>query len=423
MQKKLLVWGMALLLLTGMPQASWATSTEVDALIEKLVDKKILSKEEAIEIKGEIAADAKLIKEESLKQNLPSWVQDLKLKGDFRLRHEWSKRNDSSDQDRSRGRIRYRLGLETKINDHVKVGAGLASNGGSPRSTNQTFTDTFAKAGINLDYAYAQYDPNESISLIGGKMKIPFWEPADLLWDTDITPEGGALNLKHNINDQAKIFSNFGFFVLDESAADQTDPFMYVLQPGVELKSGEKADFKTAFTYYGFSGGANKSVLDNRSSPTTNTVSGGQYMYKYNSYAAGAELGINNPLSLLGEDISSFVPRLGIIGEYIINPAADDENTGWLAGMYFGDKKVAGPKQWQAKATYRKLGRDAWLDVFPDSDFYGGATDVKGYEGILEIGLHKNVILSLDYYRTERLSSTVAKQPESVLQTDLNFKF
>ncbi len=396
--------------------------TQVDALIRKLVEKGVLTDSEATQIKDEIVSDEKVIREDNMKKDIPQWVQDMKLQGDFRLRHEWSKRNDSSDQYRSRGRIRYRLGIETKINDTTKVALGLASNGGNSRSPNQTFTDTFAKSAINLDYAFAQWSPrvDGSIVLTGGKMKISFWEPSDLLWDTDLTPEGGAANLRMKINDNLKVFTNLGAFVLLESAADQTDPFSYVLQPGIELKLGEKSDLKTVFTYYGFSHGANKSVLSNRSSPTTNTVVGGKYSYKYDAFSGGAEIGFNDPF---GENFPVYIPRIGLIGQYIHNPDADDEGSGWIAGSYIGNSKVSGKGQWKATMTYRSLGRDAWLDVLPDSDFYGGATDVRGYEGILELGLTKNVILALDYYRAERLSSVTTKAPESVLQTDLNFKF
>ena len=91
------------------------------------------------------------------------------------------------------------------------------------------------------------------------------------------------------------------------------------------------------------------------------------------------------------------------------------------AGGYMGDRKVTGPKQWKITGTYRYLGKDAWLDALPDSDFYGGATDVRGYETIFEYGLAKNVWVSIDYYRSERIKTT--KAPETVLETDLNFKF
>src|SRR5262245_16905689 len=191
--KKLIALLGALVVSFSFTSYSFATATQVDALIEKLIEKDILTEEEGRELKNEIASDEKMIREEGYKQGLPTWVQDMKLKGDFRLRHEYSKRNDSTDIERDRGRIRYRLGIETKVNDKVKVGAGIASDGGNPRSTNRTFQDTFSKSNVQLDYAYAEYTPWEYLTMQGGKMpKMPFWEPADLLWDTDITPEGAA---------------------------------------------------------------------------------------------------------------------------------------------------------------------------------------------------------------------------------------
>ena len=411
---KKLFYLMALMYLLGIPRASFAASTQVDALIEKLVQKGILTKSEALELKEEVATDEKMVREEGLKQSLPSWVQGMKLKGDLRVRHEYSKRNDSTDLDRNRGRIRYRLGLDTKVNDKVQVGVGLASNGGNPRSPNQSFTDTFSKSSINLDYAYAQYTPNDYLSVTGGKMKIPFWEPADLLWDTDLTPEGGAVNLSWKLNDNIKLFSSASAFVLDEIATDQSDPFMYLIQSGFEWKKGDAIDYKLAFTFNSFDNGK-KQLLDNRSSPATNSTTGSQYDFIYNTMSLATELGFNQPLGW------TMIPRVAAIGEFIHNPDPNENNNGWLAGGYLGDKKVVDAKQWKITGTYRSLGKDAWLDVFPDSDFYGGATDVRGYETIFEYGLGKNVSFSIDYYRSERIKA--AKAPETVLETDFNFKF
>ena len=38
------------------------------------------------------------------------------------------------------------------------------------------------------------------------------------------------------------------------------------------------------------------------------------------------------------------------------------------------------------------------IDVFPDSDAYGGRTDVKGHEFVAKYAVMNNIILSLDYY-------------------------
>ncbi len=395
-----------------------AAVTQVDSLLDALVEKGYFTEAEAREIKGDIVADEKVLREDGFKQSLPSWVTEMKLKGDFRLRYEYSNRNDSTDIARSRGRIRYRLGIETKPNDKVKVGFGIASDGGNPRSTNRTFTDDFTKSNIILDYAYAEYVPNDLWILQGGKMpKMPFWQVSDLLWDTDITPEGGAITANVKLSDAAKVFATVAPMVLDESSTDVSDPYMLVAQGGIELKAGEKADAKVAGTWY-YMTNLGKELLDNRSSPTTNTVVGGRYAYHYDSIGADFEAGINNPL----EDVLPIaIPRVALIGQFIHNPDPADNNNGWLAGAYFGDKKVNGPGQWKVTGAYRYLQTDAWLDAWPDSDFYGGATDVKGFEGILEVGLAKNVTWGLDFYSSRRI--VAAKAQEVVVQSDINFRF
>ena len=76
--------------------------------------------------------------------------------------------------------------------ENLTVGFGLASGGDDPRSTNQTFTDSFSHKGIRIDLAFAEYRPAPWLALIGGKFKNPLWIPSDWLWDSDIRPEGGA---------------------------------------------------------------------------------------------------------------------------------------------------------------------------------------------------------------------------------------
>jgi len=51
----------------------------------------------------------------------------MKISGDFRTRYQYELRNsfDGNEKDRSRGRIRLRLGVDTKINDKVNVGSVL----------------------------------------------------------------------------------------------------------------------------------------------------------------------------------------------------------------------------------------------------------------------------------------------------------
>ena len=121
------IWSIALAIwFLGVSPVCFGATTQVDALIEKLVEKGILERQEAIKLKSEIAEDEKIIREEGLKQSLPSWAREMKLKGDFRLRYQYEKKKGSNTNagnttERDRGRIRFRLGAETKVNDQTKV--------------------------------------------------------------------------------------------------------------------------------------------------------------------------------------------------------------------------------------------------------------------------------------------------------------
>ncbi len=407
--------------------SSFAATTQIDSLIEKLVEKGILDREEARSIKAEVVADEKLLREEGLKQSMPEWVQKTKLKGDLRLRYQYErKKNDAEAQ--TRGRIRYRLGLETKINDMVKVGAGLASSNSSssnsddPRSTNQTLQNMFDRGSIRLDYAFAEYVPAPWAKIVGGKFLRSdyLWSPTDLLWDSDINPAGSSVHLEKKLGDQWSLFNNTGIWIMDENGkVDRVDPFLAYTQVGAKWKDKNKAfDATLAGIYYGFNG-IEDILLDNRAC-TNSGLSGssssctGTLIYDYDSAGVSAEFGINKPLG-------ANIERLAFFSDFIHNFDPEDDENGWATGVKFGDAKVNGQNQWQMKYQYSYLGRDAFPDTFPDSDRLGGATNVRGHEWIIEYGLAKNVILGLDYYQDDVIKGT--KNRQKLLQADISFKF
>lgn len=419
MFKKVLALMIAMVL--GCQSVSFAAATQVDSLIEKLVEKGILDKKEARELKIEIAEDAKILTADAAKAEVPDWVKNTKLKGDVRVRYQYERRSNDTES-RTRGRIRMRLGIESSPVKEWKLGAGFASSesGSSTddaRSTNMTFNDSFRRGDIRLDYAYAEYMPTTWFKGIAGKyVKTDYlWTTSDMLWDTDINPAGASVRLDHKFSDMLSVFSNTGAWVIDENGkSDRTDPFLVYTQGGLKLKEG-KFDSTLAGTYYAFNG-INGISLDGNAG--TNTYSSGTILkYDYDSFGLAGEIGVNKPIEQLP------VERLAIFGDFVKNVSngVTDDDTGWAAGVKIGDAKVAGPKQWQLKYQYTNLGKDAFPDAFPDSDRLGGAADVKGQEWELAIGLTKNVSLNFDYYRDQRIKA--AKNPQSIFQADLNLKF
>ena len=415
--------GAILFVFIATPRLSHAN--EIETLLNKLVEKGVLTGAEAQAVLVETREEERKKIAQVKHDILPEWIQKTKLTGDFRLREQYEDRSDKDE--RWRTRYRFRLGLETQVADKFKVGFGLASGDkNDARSTNQTLGDFFNDNSIWIDYAYGQYTPFKWLTLTGGKFKNPLFSPDDLIWDTDITPEGGAAQFSYNVCDNLGLFTNVGFFILDERQPSSPrlnpttqgqDPLMYVVQPGFEWKFRDSelkdiAKLKAAVAYYGFSHIKHNTI---EGGSGTNTLENKVLKYDYNAFNTNFQLGF------MPQDF--IVPYLGVLGEFVYNPDPSKGNTGWLLGGVFGAEKVSEKGQWQFKYMYRKLGRDAVLDCLPDSDFYGGATDVRGHEGIFEYGIYKNVSVSLDYYNNRRLHEQEKNKNEHLLQLDWNLKF
>ena len=398
-----------------------AFAGEIDLLVQKLVEKGILSPGEAQQVITETKEEIKKEVAQAKSESLPQWIQTMKLKGDFRLRYQRDHSIASTTQDQNRARIRARLGLESKVNDKLKVDVGIATGTTSdPRSTNITLGSSSSKKSIILDYAYAQYTPFSWGTFLGGKFHNPLWEPGDLIWDTDITPEGGAAKLSYNLSPNTELFANTGVFVLGESSGDAADPTMYVVQTGLNQKIMDNISLKGSFSYYGTSGLKGKTLTGTSS---TNSTTGGKLKYEYLNITPALELGINEPFKNLGINL----PYLALFGEYVNNIANDvTENTGYMLGLKGGAKKLGKWGDWNFKYNFAMLEKDAILDILPDSDRYGGKTGMRSHEFEFNWGLGKNTWLGIDTYYGWQLPGNFSQtqtKPKTVLQVDWNLKF
>jgi polyhydroxyalkanoate synthesis regulator phasin len=399
-----------------------ANAGEMDVLVQKLVEKGILTPYEAQIVMDETKQEVAKQNAKGTNEAIPSWIQTTRIKGDLRLRYQTQQREAGTT--RNRGRVRYRLGVETKPNDRFLVGAGLSSAEKSSttddaRSTNQTMQNSFDRGDIRLDYAWGEYKPSSAYRVIGGKYnalgKDYLWYTTDMLWDSDINQEGASTHLDIPGVLAGDAFLNAGYWALDESSSAASDPGMYYGQAGMTF-SPDPVQIKFAGTFYGLQGDDTGSVLDGRASG--NTLHNGKYAYDFSKIFVGsAEAVYNWPA-----ETSSPVKMAGIFGDYVVNPDPSKDNTGYAAGLKFGHPKVGAVRgDWQGKYQYVSLSRDAWLDSFPDSDRYSGNTNIRGHELILDIGLAKNISLGLDYYSSEVLKGT--RLAEHVFQADINMKF
>jgi hypothetical protein len=194
---------------------------DAGALLDLLVKKRLISDQEAEEVRAELT---KQVSETSGgKWKLSTPITEIELYGDIRLRYQYNggQTTDNSPlgarangtaghddwQERSRERYRLRLGLRGTLADDWLFGIRFETNASS-RSTNVTFGDDtaggngpFAKNSdtVNVGQAYLGYKGFKDITLTGGKMPNPLVTTL-MVWDPDINPEGLAEQWKHTYN-------------------------------------------------------------------------------------------------------------------------------------------------------------------------------------------------------------------------------
>ena len=401
-----------------------AQAGEIDLLLQKLVDKGVLTGAEAQQIKIETQEQVKKEVATGKSASLPAWVQNIKLKGDLRLRYQTKveKTTGDNEKDTNIGRVRMRLGLEGKINEKLYAGVGIATGSGDPRSTNISFGGYNSKKTVVLDYAYAKYSPLPWLKLVGGKMLLgdALWEPTDLIWDTDITPEGAVLQFNKNLGPNANLYLNTGVLVVDtDSSSDRDAPMAYLVQPGVNYKINDNLSLNGAFSLQSFENTkSHTSSSFSGATNTGNTTAGtSTYAYNYRMINPALELSIREPFKAIGLNVEF----LKLYGEYVNNLAVSRGGSGFSCGFKLGNNKIEKWGDWQVKYVYAMLGRDAVLDVLPDSDRYSGKTGIRSHEIELQFGLAKNTFIGFDVYRS--WSTIGAKLPETLVQIDWNMKF
>ncbi|MFH1406674.1 MAG: putative porin [Candidatus Omnitrophota bacterium] len=346
----------------------------------------------------------------------PKWLENIKPKADFRLRYEWQ--HDRGQDDNYRLRIRARAGLRAQVNKEMAFGAGIATGRtNDPRSTNVTLgtsgsANTPASAkDIVLNYAYGEYKPFDGLMLTAGKFQNPLWLPTDILWDSDINPDGVAVQLGYKLNSVLNLFANNMYFIMRNDDRNTARPFMFAFQPGFNWEINDTLNFKGAVSYYGVTSVEGKARFSNQS---TNSLVNNNYKYDYGTINPSFELGVKEP-------VEGLIPYFGIFGDYVSNFYATKGRAGYDIGFRLGYDKIDDKGQWRLKAMYVLLERDAWLDIFPESSRYSGRTNIRGVDGVFEYGIAKNSSVAAHYYCSESL--TKPENPQHILQVDWNLRF
>lgn len=421
-----------------------AKAGEMDILVNKLVEKGILTPYEGEILLAEAKEEAAKELSQGTAITAPAWTQKITMKGDvrFRTQTDWGKGLGPA-HDRIRQRVRARLGIEGKVNDEVAAGILAVTGGNDPRSTNQTLDDDFETYDFRLDCYYIKWTPelSEGVgdgTLWLGKFKNPFVK-SELMWDGDICPGGMAgqyMSDSFEIGDiSTNLYANGGMLWLDEIGTSQRDPLLFVLQGGVVMDVIPEWDstVNVGVAYYDFAKVRGNQSYGYDFSAGTNSRWGGQlgntYKYDFNIIDL---IFMYDSKTFFGFELGN-----GIYGDFIWNPPAEDKNFGWQLGGYIGNKKLKNPGDWKLWGEFRYLGRDAVPDFLPDSDFYGftrqgvpsgGGTNGYGVNFGGEYAIFKNTVLSAEYYWCKPINIETGlaneyDEPYQLLQLDVKTKF
>lgn len=258
----------------------------------------------AEQVKSEVMAKAR---DESwaAPRSLPEWATKLRISGDVRVRGEgiyYPSGNDNTgafpnfnaintgapfdvsgttfspqinvDQDRTRLRLRARLGFEADLGEGFTAGIRIATgNDNSPVTTNQSFGaagsgqgGNFGKYALWLDRGFLKYEiggqARNNIAVTAGRFDNPFFKVSEVMWDDDVGMDGVALHARRELLTGFMPFITGGAFPIfntdlnfatnNPSKFKSNDKWLYAAQAGVDWKATKKINFRAGVAYYDF---------------------------------------------------------------------------------------------------------------------------------------------------------------------------
>jgi len=369
-------------------------------------------------------------------------------------------------EDRHRLRARLRLAMDAKITEGTMVGMRISTgNLNDPVSTNQSLGNSFEPYQLVLDRAFIKMESEvKDHTFIGGRMPNPYIS-TDLLWDKDLNFDGLVYKYRplqsDDMFEEDRVFDAFltvGAFPLEEVELSSDDKWLFGLQSGFNWAFNNQNKLDIVLSYYDYSnieGERNEpesNLLDytapellatgNTLHNISNSVANPNNVllglaadynivdllikYKFSNFSPVNVILTMNYVENIGYDQDEVLARAGGAGLLGIYYAADEEagaekNTGYQFKVDVGWPTLNQRGNWRASLAFKYLERDAVLDVYTDSDFRGGGTDVQGYILQGDYAFDNNTWFSLKLISADEIDGPPFGQ--DTIQFDLSANF
>jgi hypothetical protein len=236
---------------------------------------------------------------------------------------------------------------------------------------------------------------------VGGKFANPFtWKKGVdvLVWDHDITPEGGVLKLRQEIANGYELFSNIGYLIVDEESST-SDPKVIPVQLGLEGELSESTGFGVRGSMYWWRS------LD--SAFATRNASGGNLPGAFPNQKA--RIGVLTAFFELNRDSTEWPVR--VYGQLIENFTAQssvgvgDQSSAWMSGVELGTRKA---RLGQLGFAWGEVEANAVMSVATDSNWFDSSTNRQGWYAYYTRNVLPHTDLKLSMFGTQRVRSTGA---------------
>jgi hypothetical protein len=424
-----------------------AHSQSAEALINKLVQKGVLTEKEGKDLMTE-SSDTNLVS--ASKWRLNEAIKSIGLFGDVRFRYEYrgadnAAKSGATGDDYARERFRYafRLGLKGDLFDNFYYGLRLETST-NPRSPWVTFGDDTSSTpsaknsdGINIGQAYLGWRPASWYEMTVGKFPMPLYV-TPMVWDTDINPEGAVEKLKFSAGN-ANLFANFGQFLYQNanpsSELPSGDTFMLAWQVGADVKLTKNISVKIAPVLYNYTGFGQTNLLNE---PYVGEGASGLNVGLTSTFTNAVhynQSGINDLLVLeVPAEVNFKVAKYNAraFGDFAYNfqgnsrarAAANEAGPTILSHPYLGEDKAyqiglgfgnlglvygqtSKKHTWEARAYWQHIEQYA-LDVnLIDSDFFEGRANLEGVYTALAYSFTDSIIGTVRYGYAHRINNNL----------------
>ncbi len=441
-----------------------------DALINKLVQKGILTDQEAKDLMSETAPTNPPA---APKWNLSKTIKSIGLYGDLRFRYEYRGADNPAGSGASgstyyRERFRYalRIGLRGDLFDDFYYGVRLETSSNS-RSTWVTFADDSSPTpssknsdSIGVGQVYLGWRPTDWLELTVGKMPMPLYVTT-MIWDSDINPEGAVEKVKRTIGD-VDLFANLGQFIYQDSNPDtsvpSSDTFLLAWQVGANVSLARDTSFKIAPVLYTYTGQGQNSGL--------NQPFSGQGLNGLNVNTNGYNQNGINDLLVLETPAELDFPlggrRARVFGDFAYNFQGEDraraavgatapggdlrsavtgQDKAYQFGVGYGNLgmvygQTSKKNTWEARVYWQHVEQYAADVNLLDSDFFEGRANLEGVYAALAYSFTDSIIGTIRYGYAQRINDQLGTggnnadlflpnpiKNYNLLQLDLTWRF